>query len=610
MRENYSSLYDFISRLEKDGELIRIQEEVSPVLEITEIADRVSKSPGGGKALLFENVAGSAMPVLINAFGSQRRMRMALGVRDIEDISEEIRELIETKPPKGIAENLALIPKALELVKIPPKNFKGKIAPCQEVVSQNNEIDLTQLPVLKCWPDDGGRFITLPLVFTRSPISGKRNVGVYRMQVYDRNTTGMHWHIHKDGAGHYHEYKKMNKRMELAVAIGTDPVVTYAATAPLPPGVDELLLAGFIRKKGVELVRCKTVDIEVPASSEIVLEGYVDPEETKIEGPFGDHTGYYSMAAPYPVFHITAITHKKDPIYSTTIVGKPPMEDCYMGKATERIFLPMLRTINPDIVDISLPWEGVFHNCAIVAIDKRFPFHERHVMNHLWGAGQMSFAKMILVVDSHLDIHNYSEVARHLFNHIDLTKDLYFSEGILDVLDHSSPQGLYGSKLGIEAISGHKEEKNHQKKIKTPQIPLVKETLRLVKKISSKVKEISIPLRNVKTPILFISLQKKKPHAAKEMAKLVFKDPNLGAFKIVIIFDFDVEIKNASVALWKFFNNVDPKRDFHFFKGRVGIDATRKLKEEGYKREWPDEIKMSKGVKKKISKIWPKLGIS
>ena len=428
MRQNYKSLHEFIARLEEEGELVRVKEEVSPILEITEIADRVSKSPDGGKALLFENVKDHSMPTLINAFGSKKRMAMALGVNNIEQIASEIKKLIETKPPQKFSEKFRLIPTLFDLIKIPPKKFKGTTAPCQEKVLTGDNIDLNKLPVIKCWPMDGGNFITLAVVFTQSPETGKRNTGMYRMHVYDKNTTGMHWHIHKDGAGHFQEYKKLKKRMEVAVAIGTDPVVTYSATAPMPPGVDELLLAGFIRKKGVELVKCKTINLEVPAYAEIVLEGYVDPEESRIEGPFGDHTGYYSLAAPYPVFHVTAVTHRHNPVYSTTIVGKPPMEDCYIGKTTERIFLPMLKTINPDISDISLPWEGVFHNCAIVAINRRYPHQARHTMNNLWGTGQMSFSKMILAVDDGMNIHNYSEVTKHLLNHIDFSKDLFFSE--------------------------------------------------------------------------------------------------------------------------------------------------------------------------------------
>ncbi len=604
MRISYPSLHEFIDRLEKEGELVRIREKISPVLEITEFTDRVSKSPDGGKALLFENVEDSSFPLLINAFGSRKRVQMALGVSDLEEIAEDIKELMEFTPPKALMEKLAFLPKLFDLVKVPPKTFKGPHAPCQEVVLTADDMDLNKFPVLKCWPDDGGRFITLPLVFTRSPLTGKRNVGMYRMQVYDKKTTGMHWHIHKDGARHFQEYKKLKKRMEVAVAIGSDPAVTYAATAPMPPPVDELLLAGFIRKKGVQIVKCKTVDLEVPATAEIILEGYIDPEENRIEGPFGDHTGYYSAAAPYPVFHLTAITHRRDAIYSTTIVGKPPMEDCYIGKATERIFLPLLRTVNQDIVDISLPWEGVFHNCAVVAINKNYPFHARQTMSSLWGTGQMSFSKMILVVDATKYIHDYFTLARDVLNRIDITKDLYFSEGVLDVLDHSSPTGLYGSKLGIDAtsrIAGEGEKKSAGEGIS---IPESEETLKQVKALSPDVRDTAIPIPEVQNPILFVSMEKKKPFAAKEITRLIFEATQLKSFKIIVVFDAGTNVRDNSYAIWKFFNNVDPKRDFHYFQGRIGIDATRKWKEEGYDRDWPEELVMTEEVKKKVDDIW------
>ena len=470
MRIHYNSLRDFLARLESEGELIRIKEKVSPILEITEIIDRICKSHNGGKAILFENVDGSdpqlnnsgtGVPVLINAFGSKKRMAMALGVDNIEEIVRDIQELIELKPPQNLIEKIKFLPRLFEISHYPPKLISGK-APCHEVVLTDDEIDLFKFPILKCWPLDGGRFITLPAVFTKSLKSGKRNVGMYRMQVYDKKTTGMHWHIHKDGASHYDEYKKAGKKMELAVVIGTDPVVTYSATAPLPYGVDELLFAGMIRKKGIELVKCKTINMEVPATAEIVLEGYVEPDELKEEGPFGDHTGYYSLKGDYPVFHITAITHRKNPIYFTTIVGKPPMEDCYMGKATERIFLPMLKALNPEIVDIDLPWEGVFHNCVIVSMKKRYPMHARKLMTSLWGSGQMSFSKMLLTVDEAIDVHNYKEVVLNLLNNLDIERDIYISEGTLDVLDHSAPNYIYGSKVGIDATERIEGETQRQ----------------------------------------------------------------------------------------------------------------------------------------------------
>ncbi len=365
----YSSLTEFIEFLEKRGELIRITEEVDPVLEMTAIADKVSKSTRGGKALLFEKAKGSAYPVLMNAFGSYQRMSWALGVEDLEEQARAIRDLMELKPPKGFMEKVMLLPKLADVAKFPPVEVsKGA---CQEVVEK--EPDLTSLPVLKCWPQDGGRFITLPMVYTLDPENGVRNIGMYRIQIYDSKTTGMHWQVHHHGAAHHRNAEKQGKRLEVAIALGGDPALTYAATAPLPDGVDELLFAGFLRGKPVEIVKCKTVDLFVNADADFVLEGYVEPGERRMEGPFGDHTGYYSLAEPYPVFHLTALTHRKNAVYPATVVGKPPMEDDFLGKATERLFLPILQKIMPEIVDLDLPFEGIFHNLAIISIKKQYP---------------------------------------------------------------------------------------------------------------------------------------------------------------------------------------------------------------------------------------------
>jgi 4-hydroxy-3-polyprenylbenzoate decarboxylase len=594
MRIQYNSLKDFLSRLEREGEVVRIKEKVSPILEITEITDRVCKSGGGGKAILFENVEGSDAPVLINAFGSKRRMAMALGVEDVEDIAGDIQGLIEIKPPANLLEKIKFLPKLFEISHYPPKIITGS-APCQEVILTGDDIALFKFPILKCWPLDGGRFITLPVVFTKSLNNGKRNVGMYRMQVYDKRTTGMHWHIHKDSAAHYDEYRKAGKRMEVAVAIGTDPVVTYSATAPLPYGVDELLFAGMIRKKGVELVKCKTIDMEVPAAAEIILEGYVEPNELREEGPFGDHTGYYSLKGNYPVFHITAITHRKNPIYFTTVVGKPPMEDCYMGKATERIFLPMLKALNPEIIDIDLPWEGVFHNCVIVSMRKRYPLHAKKLMDFLWGSGQMSFSKMILVVDEDVDAHNYKEVIFNLLNNVDMDRDIYITEGVLDVLDHSAPNPLYGSKVGIDATRKGARDKGQGARISGRWSEV---SSRLKEKIPDII-AVNMPLEEAKTGIVFVSIEKTKPFHAKLIAEAIFKlIPDF--IKILIILDKGIAVSDISTVTWKFFNNADPKRDFYFIEERLAIDATKKWKEEGYKREWPPEIVMDEEIKKRV----------
>ena len=463
----YQDLRAFIEALEKRHLLKRIRVEVDPYLEITEITNRICKGAAAQNvALLFENVKGSSMPVLMNAFGSYERMSMALGVEKLDDLGDEIRAFLRL--PKLTMQNkldlLTLIPKARKAINF-PKYVKH--APCQEVVEMEHP-SLDEIPILTCWPEDGGPFVTLPLVFTKNPATGKRNVGMYRLQKYDSRTTGMHWHIHKNGAENFREARAEGKgRLEVAVAIGTDPVLTYAATAPLPRDIDEMVFAGFLRHKSVELVKCKTVDLEVPACSEIVLEGYVDTEEHRREGPFGDHTGYYSLADEYPVFHITCITHRKDPIYFATVVGKPPMEDCYLAKATERIFLPLLQEMLPEIVDINMPLEGVFHDCVVVAIKKSYPMQARRVMHAIWGMGQMMFCKLIIVVDAHVNVQDMKEVWWRVYNNIDARHDFEMVTGPLDVLDHSSPMPKWGTKLGIDATrtwpeEGHAREWPHE----------------------------------------------------------------------------------------------------------------------------------------------------
>ena len=454
----YKDLREFIAALEQRGLLKRIQTEVDPHLEITEITDRVSKQEGRRNvALLFEHVKGSKMPVLMNAFGSYERMSLALGVEKLDDIGDEIRELLRI-PKVSLAHKLdalTLVPLMKKAINF-PKYVKN--APCQEIVETEHP-NLDEIPILTCWPQDGGPFVTLPLVFTKNPKTGKRNVGMYRLQKYDSRTTGMHWHIHKNGADNFRDTKAMGgDRIEAAVAIGTDPVLTYAATAPLPRDIDEMVFAGFLRHKSVEMVKCKTVDLEAPATAEIVLEGYVLTDEMRREGPFGDHTGYYSLADDYPVFHITAITHRKDPIYAATVVGKPPMEDCYLAKATERIFLPLMQEMLPEIVDINMPLEGVFHDCVVVSIKKTYPMQARKVMHALWGMGQMMNVKMIIVVDAHVNVQDMKEVWWRVFNNIDAKQDLEIVEGPLDVLDHSSPMAKWGAKLGIDATKTWPEE--------------------------------------------------------------------------------------------------------------------------------------------------------
>jgi 4-hydroxy-3-polyprenylbenzoate decarboxylase len=511
----YKDLRDWIQTLEKQGELKRIREEVSPELEITEITDRVSKIGShaagptagkyapGGPALLFENVKGHpGHKVFINQFGSERRMAMALGVDNLEQIAERIHSLMNLKPPTGMLDKLKMLPQLGALTSAFPKTVSAKDAPCKQVILKDG-FDLNAFPVLKCWPNDGGRFITLPCVHTRDPRTGKRNIGMYRMQVYDGQTTGMHWQRQKVAAEHYREAlrqaaasaatadpktarvaamaesaggavaipdgpigglpqvamgKLKGSRLEVAVAIGTDPAMTFAAIVPAPPEVEEFMIAGFLRGESVEIVKCETVDLEVPANSEIVLEGYVELGELRSEGPFGDHTGFYTLTDDYPVFHLTCITHRKDPIYAATIVGKPPMEDAWMGKAVERIFLPAMKMQIPELVDIHLPVEGVFHNLMLVSIKKSYPGQARKVMNAIWSLGQAMFTKCIVVVDEDCDVQNVAEVVLRVTNNIDPERDIQFTLGPIDSLDHASRLPNYGSKMGIDATRKWKAE--------------------------------------------------------------------------------------------------------------------------------------------------------
>ncbi|MGP8227107.1 MAG: UbiD family decarboxylase [Terracidiphilus sp.] len=514
----YDDLRDWIKALEKAGELRRIGEEVSPELEITEITDRVSKIGArggagaksgvgkyapGGPALLFENVKGHpGHSVLINQFGSERRMALALGVDSLDEIAERISGLLNLKAPEGFIDKLKMLPQLGALSSAFPKTVSAKDAPCKEVIRREN-LDLNWFPILKCWPHDGGRFITLPCVVTRDPRSGKRNIGMYRMQVYDGQTTGMHWQRQKVAAEHYREALRTaatlssdmepstarvaamaesaggacaipdgpigglpqvalgnlkGSRLEVAVAIGTDPATTFAAIVPAPPEVEEYLIAGFLRGKSVEIVQCETVDLQVPAHAEIVLEGYVELGELRAEGPFGDHTGFYTLTDEYPVFHLTCITHRRNPIYAATIVGKPPMEDAWMGKAVERIFLPAMKMQIPELVDIHLPVEGVFHNLMLVSIRKSYPGQARKVMNAIWSLGQAMFTKIIVVVDEDCDVQNLAEVVLRVANNIDPERDIQFTLGPVDSLDHASRLPNYGSKMGIDATRKWKAE--------------------------------------------------------------------------------------------------------------------------------------------------------
>jgi 4-hydroxy-3-polyprenylbenzoate decarboxylase len=483
----YDDLRDWIAALDRAGELKKIRTEVDPILEITEITDRVSKAKGAGdrasanKALLFQNVKGNpGSQLLINQFGSARRMNLALEVDNLDEVADRIRAFMDVKSPQGFLDKVKMLPMLAEMGKFFPKTVTN--APCKEVIKRDNS-SLLDFPILQCWPKDAGRFITLPCVITRDPNTGKRNVGMYRMQVYDEKTAGMHWQRQKVGAEHYREALRSaaasgeamkspaavdimartsggsmlvdnghpSGRMEVAVAIGTDPALTFSAIVPAPPDVEEYLIAGFLRQKPVELVKCETVDLEVPANAEIILEGHVHLDELRTEGPFGDHTGFYSLEDLYPVFHVSCITHRNDPIYATTIVGKPPMEDGWMGKAVERIFLPLMKLTIPEIVDINLPLEGVFHNLMLVSIKKSYPGQARKVMNAIWSLGQAMFTKCIIVVDEDVNVQDVGEVTLKALNHIDPERDIQFTLGPVDSLDHASRLPNFGSKMGVDA---------------------------------------------------------------------------------------------------------------------------------------------------------------
>jgi 4-hydroxy-3-polyprenylbenzoate decarboxylase len=446
----FEDMREFLHTLEKQGELKRVALAADPYLEIAAFADRSVKS--GGPALLFENPTGSNVPLVINAFASLRRMQIALGVDDIEDIARRIAGFIELQKPEGLLDKLKLLPKLGEVNAAFPKTVSS--GPCKEVI-RRKDFSLDEFPILHCWPGDAGRFITLPLVFSRDPTTGKRNCGMYRMQVFDGQTTGMHWQKHKQGADHYRRLAAEGNqtRMPVAVAIGADPATIFSAVLPLPPAVDEMLFAGFLRNKAVEMVKCETSDLDVPANSEIVLEGYLNLGELRREGPFGDHTGFYSLDDDYPVFHIECITHRKRPVYAATIVGPPPMEDFYMGKAIERIFLPLMRLQLPEVRDICMPAEGIFHNLILVSMRKSYPGQARKVMHAIWGLGQAMFSKCIVVVDEDVDVQNVSEVAWKALNNIDPQRDIEFSLGPIDSLDHSSRLPNFGSKMGVDATT-------------------------------------------------------------------------------------------------------------------------------------------------------------
>ncbi|WP_343746169.1 menaquinone biosynthesis decarboxylase [Chitinophaga sp.] len=613
----YKNLRHFIEKLEQEGELQRISTYVDPKLEIAEITDRVSKMPGGGKALLFENT-GYDFPVLINSMGSYKRMCMALGVQELDDVAHEIEELFKmlSKPKESILDKLAMLPKLGQFASWMPKVVSGKGA-CQEVVMATP--DLGKLPVLTCWPKDGGPFITLPVIHTKDPVTGSRNVGMYRMQVFEKDMTGMHWHKHKVSAKHFMEYKKLNKRMPVAVVLGGDPVYTYSATAPLPENVDEYMLAGFLRKKKVELVKCITQpEIEVPADADFVIEGYVDPGEELIwEGPFGDHTGYYSLADWYPRFHVTAITHRKDAVYPSTIVGIPPQEDAWIGKATERIFLaPIKMTLVPEIVNMEMPVEGVFHNLVISQIKKDYAGQAQKVMNAMWGAGQMMFNKILVVSDEGESITDYKKLAQYVFRNLNPATDIYLSQGPMDVLDHSCSKMGFGGKMCIDGTRKYEEETDNA--YQQAPAPKSLDAASIMQQFPE-IKGINSSLLAIDIPCVLVSVQKSRPFHVRELNEQLYTLPALDGVKMVLYVEHTVDVTDLASALWRFCNNMDPKRDSFVVRkpagngryiGAIGMDGTLKTRLlDNFERDWPNIIVADDDTIRKVDALWKDLQI-
>ncbi|MFI5186513.1 MAG: menaquinone biosynthesis decarboxylase [Chitinophagales bacterium] len=636
----YKNQQQFIEALEKAGELVRINAYVDPKLEMAEITDRMSKQPGGGKALLFENTGynpacrQAGFPVLMNAYGSEKRMCMALGVTHLDDIAKEIENLFKllASPKEGIIDKLKLLPKLNQFASWMPKVKNGR-GECQEVIMEHP--DITKLPVITCWPKDGGPFVTLPVIHTKDPNTGQRNVGMYRMQIFGPTLTAMHWHKHKVSAKHFTEYKKLGVKMPVAVALGGDPVYAYAATAPLPENVDEYMLAGFLRKKKVELVKCITQPgVEVPADADFVIEGYVDPNDEMIwEGPFGDHTGYYSLPDWYPRFHITAITHKKDAVYPATIVGIPPQEDAWLGKATERIFLaPIKMTMIPEIIDMEMPVEGVFHNLVLVKIKKDYAGQGQKVMNAMWGAGQMMFNKILVltspsssgegVFEDSLNLRDYETVAREVFKNLNPASDIYFSQGPMDVLDHSCSKLGFGGKMCIDGTMKFEEESDNSYELRVKSYEFNE---KILKNRFSEIHVVNTSLLEKEIPCLIISVEKNRKNHIRELHQQICEMEEVSGIKMILYVEHTVDANDLPTALWRFCNNLDPKRDHILCKSQgtghkeqessnyiacMGFDGTRKTKEfDDFHRDWPNIIVADDETIKLVDEKWNELEI-
>lgn len=605
----YSGLIGFITALEQKDELLRINTFVNPILEITEITDRVTKSEG--KALLFENT-GTEFPILINAFGSDKRMAMAIGRGNLDEAGAEIESIFNnlSDNSNSILKKLSALPSLLKLSGILPSRSNRK-GTCQQVIHRVPDLDI--LPVLKCWPYDGGRFITLPMVHTIHPETGKTNIGMYRMQILDKNSTAMHWQRHKTGANHFDAWKKINKRMPVSVALGGDPVYAYSATAPLPDNINEYILAGFLRKKKVKMVRCLTNELYVPEDADIIIEGYVDPSEELVwEGPFGDHTGFYSLADWYPKFHVTCITHSKNAVYPATIVGIPPQEDVWLAKATERLFLsPVKMTIQPEIEDFHMPEAGIAHNLVVVKIKKNYPGQGMKVISSLFGAGQMMFTKYLIVVSGDINIRNYRELAQHVFANVDMGKDLLFCRGPLDVLDHSSDAFSFGGKVGVDAtvklVEENEEKINIIQDIKSDFFTVLYNFLD-----RNLIKNYHLNLFNDDIPVLIIAVNRSLDPNVIEKVSNLFKtnDPN-GFFKMIIVVDHTVDPGDYFTVAWQVLGNSDPQRDHEYIStSSLLIDGTIKAyRKGGFSRRWPNVVCSDSDTISTIDKKWESLKI-
>jgi 4-hydroxy-3-polyprenylbenzoate decarboxylase len=612
---SYQGLNSFIEVLENKEELIRIAFPVSPELEITEIVDRISKSEGGGKALLFEN-NGTDFPLLINAFGSETRIALALGCENLESVARDIEYLFKklSAPRTGFLDKLKFLPLLSQMASWMPK-LKSRRGKCQDIVMKDP--DLSKLPILKCWPADGGRFITLPCVVTRDPETGLRNVGMYRMQIFGPDLTGMHWHKHKTGARHFAGYKDKGTIMPVSVVIGGDPAYTYAATAPLPDNIDEYLLAGFLRKRRVELVKCLTNDLEVPGDADFIIEGFVDPQEELIwEGPFGDHTGFYSLADWYPKFHVTCITHRKDAVYQATIVGIPPQEDAWIGRATERIFLaPMKMTLIPELKEMELPPSGVAHNITIAKIEKTFAGQGQKVMNAMWGAGQMMFNKILIVADQSTDIKDYEALARYISKVVNPLRDICFSQGPMDVLDHSSAHFSYGSKLGIDVTLKFKEEIDSDEEYNGDTIDIDSFNVKILG--ISGVLSCNLTLIEKGISAIILGIVKSEPNTLNEIVDCLLLISELRGLKLIVFVDPELNIFDLEAVCWYVSGNIDPRRDCRIIskvcEGEVShfiMDGTRKSEEiDGFKRDWPNPVVSSPETIARIDEIWPSTGL-